>query len=453
MNQHEFSSQVVQIVSKKLIKPATPTPPKLITMKISSLDQLNPSLYLSFLLFYPAEFGCKVDNQIAKNTERSKLLEESLSQVLTLFYPLAGRYTKDDLFIDCNDHGVEYVEARVSGQLVPFLSRDVDSKQLIHLVPFQSESPTSPLVAVQFNTFDQCGGVAIGLSISHKIADGFVMSKFIDRWAVACRVGIHDQIITNNPPRFDLALLLPTRDTIPEIKPVVKLIPGLKTTSRTFLFHSLVISNLRDTVVVKEQLKWRRSSPSRVQLVTAVIWKALIRLNQAKHGKLRPSVISNTMNLRGRCTVLPISENSCGNLYRPVTVQFVPKDKEGNPEFQDLVSLLSDSITDAVNDCTKPQNGDDLFSMVTNAWREAGEEFHKDEVDAYGFTSMCRMPLYADFGWGKPIRVTHVQSVAEMIMLFDTRDGDGIEAWINLDENDMQRFLQDPHILAFTCQA
>ena len=38
----------------------------------------------------------------------------------------------------------------------------------------------------------------------------------------------------------------------------------------------------------------------------------------------------------------------------------------------------------------------------------------------------------------------------ELILLMDSRDGDGTEAWVRLEENDMVLFLQDPDIVAFT---
>ncbi|KAL0434576.1 UNVERIFIED_CONTAM: Vinorine synthase [Sesamum latifolium] len=44
------------------------------------------------------------------NPANSNHLQKSLSQVLSKFYPLAGHLV-DDLYVDCNDEGVPYVEA------------------------------------------------------------------------------------------------------------------------------------------------------------------------------------------------------------------------------------------------------------------------------------------------------------------------------------------------------
>ncbi|KAH7572832.1 hypothetical protein JRO89_XS03G0021300 [Xanthoceras sorbifolium] len=425
----------VQILSKKLIKPASPTPHHLHKFKISSLDQFNPPLYVSYILCYPA---IDKGHAKAKNLERNTQLQRSLSQVLALYYPLAGRYVKENLLIHCNDLGVEYIEAKVSGRLSPLVQADADSCwQLKHFIPVQFESPSSPLLAVQCNMFE-CGGVAIALSISHRIVDGFVFSKFIDSWATTSRAGI-DKVCHH--PNFKLASVLPTMEMVPEIMHLPPFNPQLKIASKTFVFKNLEAS------LPKEVLK---RQPSRVQMVTAVIWKALMKVSQVRHGKLRPSVIIHMLNLRGR-TALPISDDYCGNLVRPAIIRFTP-DKESRMELRNMVSLLGNEINFAVNECAKPQTSDDLFYMVYNAWKNAVEAFGRGEADAYFYTSICGMPLYPDFGWEKPVRVIHTQSLVEMIVLQDTRDEDGIEARICLDENVMSLFEQDPDIIAFTSQ-
>ena len=67
------------------------------------------------------------------------------------------------------------------------------------------------------------------------------------------------------------------------------------------------------------------------------------------------------------------------------------------------------------------------------------------------FTSWCRFPIYeADFGWGKPDWASDAGSSLEMVTLMDDKHGDGIEAWVNLKENDMYVFEQDQDIVTFT---
>lgn len=78
-----------------------------------------------------------------------------------------------------------------------------------------------------------------------------------------------------------------------------------------------------------------------------------------------------------------------------------------------------------------------------------------ETVDYFGFTSWCNMGFYdVDFGWGKPIWVcsfvSHDSPVfTDFVVLMDTRYGDGVEAWVNLDEHKMHILQHDHELSAF----
>lgn len=65
-------------------------------------------------------------------------------------------------------------------------------------------------------------------------------------------------------------------------------------------------------------------------------------------------------------------------------------------------------------------------------------------------SSWCRQPQYGtDFGWGKPIWVSPGEPVNDVVVLIDTKDGEGIEAWIGLCNEDMAKFEKNPSICAY----
>ncbi|KHN46039.1 BAHD acyltransferase [Glycine soja] len=69
-------------------------------------------------------------------------------------------------------------------------------------------------------------------------------------------------------------------------------------------------------------------------------------------------------------------------------------------------------------------------------------------VTMFCCASWCRFPMYeADFGWGKPVWFTTSES--NSIVLMDTRDGGGIEALVNMEEQDMIRFERDVELLQY----
>ncbi|KAL0004437.1 hypothetical protein SO802_011998 [Lithocarpus litseifolius] len=86
-----------------------------------------------------------------------------------------------------------------------------------------------------------------------------------------------------------------------------------------------------------------------------------------------------------------------------------------------------------------------------NYIKEHAARVKKGEVFSFAITSLCRFPLYeTDFGWGKPAWVTTVNmTFKNLISFFDTKSGDGIEAWITLKEEDMAKLETDGELIAY----
>ncbi|CAK9174044.1 unnamed protein product [Ilex paraguariensis] len=192
--------------------------------------------------------------------------------------------------------------------------------------------------------------------------------------------------------------------------------------------------------------------PTRVEVVTAMIWKALISAARAKHGRLRDSLLVQIVNMRGK-TIPPLPEISLGNFFLAAVAR--SSADENKMELHDLVSLVRDGTRDAIAKFAKLPvlNGNEVRLMLENLRTECLGGLYNSEVDVRVFSSWCRFPLYeADFGWGKPDWVSLTSCPAEIVFLMDTKCGEGIEAWVNLNEQDMLHFQQDPDIVAFSSQ-
>lgn len=426
----------VQITSRKLITPSSPTPPHLQNTRVTCFDQLAPFFYVPTIFYYPVEG----EEYAVKNAEKSLLLQKSLSEILTLYHPFAGRYARDNLSIECNDKGVEYLEAKVYGSLSQFLQRTSPN----HLVQQNFHPHYSSPLAVQFNEFE-CGGVAIGISMTHKIGDGFTMFTLINKWATACRIGVNKV----HPPSFELGIIFPPREASRVQNVVLGRAPTNKIVTKKFVFDGEAISNLKAAASASSS-QFNRHQLTRVKVVTALIWSAFIRVDQARDGRRRPSMLKVPVNLRGK-TNIKIPENSCGNFISWAVTQYLPND-EIKMQLHELVSRIHDAIEKTVSNYEKASNGEDLFFMVNEDFQKVSQALKESEADVYMFSCWSRFPLYdADFGWGKPdLASRSVQVEREMILLLDTKDGKGIEARVSLEENKMLLFLQDPYILAFS---
>ena len=425
----------VQMVTTKLIKPASPTPSHLRTLKLSPLDrQFSFMVKPCALYYYPGGGGDQV-------VERRKRLETSLSEKLSRYYPLAGRYMKETHSIDCNDDGVEYLEAKVEGlPLSQLLSRrDEMIPQLDHL---SGGETSTPLASIQITWFD-CGGIVIAVRIHHMVVDGFTAASFFNAWATASREGLEEGELVS--PIFGLTSFFPEGNNLPKQKPMPppKIFGMDKLVTRRLVLDEAKILSLKAKARDHD-----RREPSKVEVVTALIWRALMGVSQAKHGRLKTSLASHAVNLRPKI-VPPLPPLCCGNLLTRVAARFTVEDSFNMalPDLKDLIGLLRDAAKHSIGEVPRQ----DLYSTAIKYRNEVHESIEKGEEDVFLFTSWCRFPFYeADFGWGNPVWISRTHPPAQLTVLLDNPGGDGIEAWVTLNPPDMLQFLRDDHILAFT---
>ncbi|XP_049352313.1 acetyl-CoA-benzylalcohol acetyltransferase-like [Solanum verrucosum] len=417
---------------RKMLKPSTPTPNHLRTLKLSFFDQLAFPVYVPVLFYYLPSVKISCDK-----------LQKSLAETLTKFYPLAGRFSEDDdeLSIHCNDEGVEYIESKVNMDLAEFLRTEHAPK--IDLLPEMDHRPSSPLLGIQVNLFN-CGGLVIGTHISHKIADAFTLATFVKESAHTSLTGT---LKAGSLPSFgNLSSLFPTRvlSGTTQFPSYIINTTRPKIVTRRFIFDALAIANLKNTIEDSTDIR-----PTRVVLIMSLIWKVLVGISTAKNGHSRNSSLLFLINLRGKSNLPSLDNDALGNC----TMIGIANMEARKDELNDFVKLVGNTIRDTCVAIGKAESVDDISSLVVNNHRKVIEKFAQgDEIDVYPSTSWCRFCWYeADFGWGKPFWVSLVECDAfEGISLMDTKDGDGIEAWVSLKENDMAQFERDPNILSST---
>ncbi|XP_075088368.1 acyltransferase Pun1-like [Nicotiana tabacum] len=114
--------------------------------------------------------------------------ENSLSKALSSYYPYAGRITRNGSFVNCNDMGVEFICVRVRCPMSDILEHPYTYAEN---VVFPQRKPwihkdEGNVAMAQVSYFD-CGGIAVGGCLSHKIGDGCTSSNFFYDWALLSR--------------------------------------------------------------------------------------------------------------------------------------------------------------------------------------------------------------------------------------------------------------------------
>ncbi|KAK6262751.1 hypothetical protein QUC31_008567 [Theobroma cacao] len=429
-----------EIVSRQTIKPSTPTPSDLKTFKLSLLDQLSPAVHGNMTFFYPS--SNTMDSIGDDFSEKSQLLQESISKTLSLFYPLGGRL-QDAATIDCNDEGAFFAEAKVNIQLSEFLNQP-EFNLMDHFLPTTDtktmELSNGAMFIVQLTSFT-CGGVAISLSLTHKLADVSALLTLLQSWTAVCR-GLSDPV---TPDLIGEKFLAP-RDELSAMSASLN-IAAEKFVLRRFVFSASKIAELKAKVDQEFQNEMP-SHPSRVEVVLALLWKCAVACKKQKTGSFGPTALFQAVNLRKRMSP-PLPETAIGNFIWPFMVL---AHEEKDLELPELVIQMRKSFIEFNNTKANMFRGEAAPLAIMGALKERGEFFRNNrEMTVYKCSSWCKFPLYdTDFGWGKPLwHVSINKLVSNTIALADTRSRDGIEALLTLDEEEMALFEQNEELLKY----
>ena len=154
--------KMIPIISKKIIKPSSPTPSTQRWHNLSLIDQVVDNLYMPFVFFYS-------NHQVATIPKHqfSEFLTNSLSKTLASYYPWAGSLI-NNATIECDDHGAEFFEVEINSSMNEVIHNpDLTFPKGLSW-GYLSSSTSGVLIVVQLSHFE-CGGIALSLCMSHKV--------------------------------------------------------------------------------------------------------------------------------------------------------------------------------------------------------------------------------------------------------------------------------------------
>ncbi|KAL0320523.1 UNVERIFIED_CONTAM: Vinorine synthase [Sesamum radiatum] len=271
-----------------MIKPSSsPAPPHLRKLQFSFLDQLQPPIHIHIILYYQAS------HHHHDSGETGRKLKRSLSDALTIYYPLAGRI-RENSWVDCNDAGAEYVEVSFNNVQLSDVVEKSGTEELKQYVPVEPSGGGDIPLAVQVSFFG-CGGMAIGVCLSHRVADEMSLVTFINAWAAACQGDAKTIAVTQ--PTFGLASRFPPADFskyFPSGTPSLPPPTPQKIVTKRFVFNKQKLAALRNAASGPMMEK-----PTRVEAVSAFIWRHVIKAARSKENQpalLFPVSFSGTLS-------------------------------------------------------------------------------------------------------------------------------------------------------------
>eukprot|EP00249_Psilotum_nudum_P023978 c29046_g1_i4 orf=321-1691(-) len=449
----------LELLQTSLIAPATPTQKG--HLYLSSLDLVWREFhFIRRIIFYRMEadqYAAAVD-----------CLKRCLSEALVSFYPWAGRFVVGEdgrVAVDCNDRGVEFIEAAIDVSFRELEDDDFELKPFFGKLNHRDEHPPAnifdnPLLSIQVTQFLD-GGMALGYAQSHAIADGHSIWHFMNSWA-ECGRGVPISV----PPLHDRTVLkidLPSKDRAAlfnfdfpdDFGFKFKDLKATETTAgkqgdgkplvsaqRLFRFTADMIKKLK-TLAAEEGKGdftsyevlcahfWRHVTAARRVEDNAVVCLAvLVNFRSCLSDPLPPSYFGNVINLSAAYAI-------AGQLYSESLATSASRIREavvrGKSEdrFWDFLHFLE------VHDNLFT---DDLLAPML-------------KVVCMNVASSFRFPMYeVDFGWGRPaaVRAARITGGIGEIVLFPGRSGGGsVDVCMPLEADAMERLGSDNTFLNF----
>lgn len=286
------------------------------------------------------------------------------------------------------------------------------------------------------------------MCLSHKFQDGISTSVCLKAWSSSAQGCLEKE---KHFPSFEASKLFPSNEELP-VESISDLGRAMATignsVTRRFLFDSLSIAKLKGEAS-KGSLSVKY--PSGVEVVSAFIWKSLMIVSHKNSGFRKASIVSHAVDLRRRM-IPPLRESSVRNLLWVPNIQCKIED---DIELRSLVSKLRGTFLEINSDFVKRLQEGEGLSVISENLKKMGELCSTGDVDYYGFTSWSKFGIYdIDFGWGKPIWVSSLkideQVFMNLVHMLETKIGGGIEAWITLEEREMEMLLDDDEFLVHT---
>ncbi|KAF8781260.1 hypothetical protein HU200_000620 [Digitaria exilis] len=383
-----MESSKVQVIESSFVAPSEAAPTKELWLSPFDLMMANRG-HTPVVFFYRS--GAAFSD--------AARIKEGMAKALAAFYPLAGRLGVNGdgrAQISCSGEGALFVVARSD-----LKSDDLDftkpSPELREMFVPRVE-PSSLILAVQV-TFLKCGGVVLGVTSHHAVADGPSMFHFMVTWSAFTRDGEGAAI---DLPCHDRTLLRARSPPVVHPGALSVLCPRVTfsdTPERPAATEVFTIS--RDQLIALRRLC---GGASTFCSVSALVWQCT-----SVARRLQPDAVARL--------------NFPANVRRRMASQLVPDCYFGNALVFLGAAAASGDIASEALASVAGRIGGAIARMDAELVRSAIDYSEVAGVDGrpmrgsmpeteLRITSWLGMPAYgADFGSGSPQAMTRAESV------------------------------------------
>ncbi|GJN37871.1 hypothetical protein PR202_gb26868 [Eleusine coracana subsp. coracana] len=330
----------VHVTSRRLMK-ASDSSIKPHILAVSNLDLLLQNIQASMLCFYRRPATGDLDAVVAA-------FESGLPRLLNHFFPFAGRIASNPTTgvpeVHCYNQGAELVVGSANVALASLVDNHTTIGASARKIQLPYDADDVPL-SVQVVAF-ACGGFTVAWRTHHLLVDGSALGLLVGAWAEVARTGplaaaarpSHDRaalLRPRAPPRYSPALDAAFTPVDPA-RQVNALTAEASFVERLYYIRASDIARLREEASGGGE--GRAPVTTRVQAVSAYLWKALARVVGPADQRCRMG-----WRVDGRARGVTAPRNYVGNLVTLVVREARVEEVLAMP-LRDVAAMVRDAV-------------------------------------------------------------------------------------------------------------
>lgn len=190
------------------------------------------------------------------------------------------------------------------------------------------------LLFVQLSQFS-CGGIAIAVSLSHRIADGATLFSFLSYWASLSNNSIDQDKQVHLHPCFVHKLQPGSYDN--DLIPTKASYPKMHWITAEILFPNSMIVKLKAELELQDKLHGVYQKYTRTELVTELLYRCTrLASGTSNSGAYPKAVMLQTVNMKPLIDP-PLPRTSLGNLF---TFNHIPTSTISELELSPLIGCM-----------------------------------------------------------------------------------------------------------------
>uniref|UniRef100_M1A247 Anthranilate N-benzoyltransferase protein n=1 Tax=Solanum tuberosum TaxID=4113 RepID=M1A247_SOLTU len=252
-------------------------------LPLSNLDLLLPPLEVGVMFCYlnPIIVSEKINNINLEFNSIVKILKTSLAEILVSYYAFSGEIVKNSAGepeLLCNNGGVSFIEAFGDVELKEINFYNPDESIEGKFVPKKKHG----VLAIQVTQL-KCGGIILGCTFDHRVADAYSANLFLVSWSELAQCKPLSQLpsfrrlslFPRHPGYYDDSIddLYVPISTLPPTKPEI-LNPNDQVISRIYYVTGDKIEHLQSLANCHDK-KGMKSQRSKLESFSAFLWKTI----------------------------------------------------------------------------------------------------------------------------------------------------------------------------------